>query len=192
MDLLFNMSVPLIIAFVALYGIWRRVDVYDAVMHGAGDGLGVLLKIVPALIGLLTAVYMLRASGALELAAQALGPLLTRLGIPPRDGGAAAGAASVRLGGIGGGGRAYLHLRSRQHRRPYGGGDAGLHRDHLLHHRRLLRGGGHRPDPLRRPGRPVRRSGGLYGRRLRRTALLWIKNGRGCFRVRFGFNRLMP
>ena len=83
MDLLFNMMVPLIIAAVALYGIWRRVDVYDAIMHGAGDGLGVLLKIVPALIGLLTAVYMLRASGALELAAQALGPVLVRLGIPP-------------------------------------------------------------------------------------------------------------
>lgn len=83
MDLLFNMSVPLIIAFVALYGIWRRVDVYDAIMHGAGDGLGVLLRIVPALIGLLTAVYMLRASGALELATQALGPFLVKLGIPP-------------------------------------------------------------------------------------------------------------
>lgn len=83
MDLIFNMSIPLIIAVVALYGIWRRVDVYDALMHGAGDGLGVLLRIVPALIGLLTAVHMLRASGALELAAHALSPLLTRLGIPP-------------------------------------------------------------------------------------------------------------
>lgn len=83
MDLLLNMTVPLIIAFVAVYGVARRVDVYDAVIHGAGDGLGVLIKIIPALIGLLTAVYMLRASGALELAARVLGPLLTRLGIPP-------------------------------------------------------------------------------------------------------------
>jgi len=83
MELLLNMSVPLIIALVALYGIRRRVDVYDALMHGAGDGLGILLKIVPALIGLLTAVYMLRASGALELAAGGLAPILTRLGIPP-------------------------------------------------------------------------------------------------------------
>ena len=45
--------------------------------------MGVLLRIVPALIGLLTAVYMLRASGALELAARVLAPVLIRLGIPP-------------------------------------------------------------------------------------------------------------
>ena len=83
MDLLLNMIVPLVIASVALYGVWRRVDVYAALMEGAGEGLGILLKMVPALIGLLTAVYMLRASGALELAAEFLAPVLLRLGIPP-------------------------------------------------------------------------------------------------------------
>ena len=77
-----NMMVPFIIAVVALYGMLRRVDVYDALVCGAGDGLGVLIRIVPPLIGLLTAVYMLRASGALELAAGLLGPILERLGIP--------------------------------------------------------------------------------------------------------------
>lgn len=82
MELFLAMLVPLVIATVALYGVWRRVDVYDAVVQGAGEGLGVLVRIVPPLIALLTAVYMLRASGALELAAQALGPLLSRLGIP--------------------------------------------------------------------------------------------------------------
>ena len=79
MELFFTMLVPLIIAAVALYGMARRVDVYDALVQGAGEGLGVLLRIVPPLVGLLTAVYMLRASGALELVA----PVLTALGIPP-------------------------------------------------------------------------------------------------------------
>ena len=83
MTLTLTMLVPLIMAGVALYGLVRRVDVYDALATGAGEGLGVLLRIVPPLIALLTGVYMLRASGALELAAQALAPLLTRLGIPP-------------------------------------------------------------------------------------------------------------
>ena len=83
MTLTLTMLVPLIMAGVALYGLARRVDVYDALATGAGEGLGVLLRIVPPLIALLTGVYMLRASGALELAAQALAPLLTRLGIPP-------------------------------------------------------------------------------------------------------------
>ena len=83
MGLLFTMIAPLIIAGVALYGVGRGVDVYDALIHGGGEGLEVLLRIVPSLIALMTAVYMLRASGALELAAQALSPVLSLLGIPP-------------------------------------------------------------------------------------------------------------
>ena len=83
MDLFLTMLLPGILALVALWGVFRRVDVYDALVTGAGDGLGVLIKIVPPLIGLLTAVYMLRASGALELLGEALSPLLTALGIPP-------------------------------------------------------------------------------------------------------------
>ena len=82
MDLAFTMIVPLVICGVSLYGAARRVDVYDALVRGAGEGLETLLRIVPALVGLLTAVYMLRASGALDLAAQALGPLLERVGLP--------------------------------------------------------------------------------------------------------------
>ena len=83
MNLALTMLVPCLMAAAALWGMARRVDVYGALVTGAGEGLGVLLKIVPALIALLTAVYMLRASGALELAAQVLAPLLERLGIPP-------------------------------------------------------------------------------------------------------------
>ena len=83
MDLVLTMLMPAIIAVVAVCGMAKRVDVYDALVAGAGEGLGVLIRIVPPMVGLLPAVYMLRASGALEMAAQALGPLLVRLGIPP-------------------------------------------------------------------------------------------------------------
>ena len=55
---------------------------YDALVQGAGGGLEVMLRIFPALVGLMTAVAMLRASGALELAAEALAPLLDRVGLP--------------------------------------------------------------------------------------------------------------
>ena len=82
MELLFTMVVPLTISGVALYGVGRQVDVYSALIHGAEEGLETLLRIVPALVGLLTAVSMLRASGALDLAAQLLSPLLDRVGVP--------------------------------------------------------------------------------------------------------------
>ena len=83
MGLLIESSIPIILSVVTIYGIRKRVDIYDALIHGAGDGLGVLLRIVPALITLLTAVSMLRASGVLELAAGWLEPVLCGLGIPP-------------------------------------------------------------------------------------------------------------
>lgn len=82
-SLLSALLLPGILALVALAGAVRRVDVYDALCTGARGGLEVLLRIVPSMIALLTAVSMLRASGALDLLEGALAPLLRRLGIPP-------------------------------------------------------------------------------------------------------------
>ena len=77
-----SLAVPLLLAFVACYAARRKVDVYAALAHGAEEGLTVLLHILPSLIALLSAVYMLRASGALEAFSALLAPLLSRLGIP--------------------------------------------------------------------------------------------------------------
>ena len=81
-ELIFTMVIPLTLCGVALYGTARRVDVYGALVQGAGSGLETLVRIIPSLVGLMTAVYMLRASGALDLAAQALSPVMERLGLP--------------------------------------------------------------------------------------------------------------
>lgn len=75
--------VPLLLVLVALFAAGRRVNVFEALTRGAEEGLTTLLGIFPALVGLLTAVYMLRASGAMEAIASLLAPLLTALGIPP-------------------------------------------------------------------------------------------------------------
>lgn len=111
MELLFTMVVPLTISGVALYGAGRQVDVYAALIHGAGEGLETLLRIVPALVGLLTAVSMLRASGALDLAARLLAPLLDQVGVPsellplmlvrPISGSAALGVGAELIGTYG-------------------------------------------------------------------------------------------
>ncbi|MBE6964041.1 MAG: spore maturation protein [Ruminococcaceae bacterium] len=74
--------IPVLLATVAVYGMGRRVNVYAALTHGAEDGLSVLLHIIPALVGLLTAVSMFRASGAMEWLSGLCAPLLERLGIP--------------------------------------------------------------------------------------------------------------
>ena len=78
-----SLLIPLLLTAAALWALGHRMDVYDALTAGAAEGLTVLLRIVPSLIALLTAVYMFRASGALALLARVLSPVLEALGIPP-------------------------------------------------------------------------------------------------------------
>ena len=74
---------PCLLAGAALYALRQRVDVFSALTQGAGEGLSVVIRILPALAALLTAVYMLRASGALDALTALLAPALTVLGVPP-------------------------------------------------------------------------------------------------------------
>ena len=78
-----ELVVPTILCAVGVYGLRRRVDVYGALTKGAEEGLTVLLRVLPSLVGLLTAVYMFRASGAMDFLGRLLAPLLSALGIPP-------------------------------------------------------------------------------------------------------------
>lgn len=75
--------VPVLLLLCAVCGLRRRVDVYDALTAGAGNGLQVVARILPSMAALLCAVYMLRSSGAMELLTELLSPLLRVLGLPP-------------------------------------------------------------------------------------------------------------
>ena len=83
MTYLASAIVPALLAFIALVGLRRRIDVYAALTDGAQEGLRVLVRIAAPLVGLLTAVYMFRASGAMEFLTKLLSPALTLVGIPP-------------------------------------------------------------------------------------------------------------
>ena len=77
-----DLIIPLLLAGAAACGTGRRVNVYAALTRGAEDGLTVLLHVIPALVGLLTAVSMFRASGAMDALARLCAPVLNLLGIP--------------------------------------------------------------------------------------------------------------
>ncbi len=73
---------PGLLTAISLTALIRKVDLYTALTHGAAEGLTVLLRIFPALVGLLTAISMFRASGAMEWLAVLCTPLMERLGLP--------------------------------------------------------------------------------------------------------------
>lgn len=58
--------IPIIIAGIIIYGLLKGLNVYETFIEGAAAGIKVVLDILPTLVGLLVAVGMLRASGALD------------------------------------------------------------------------------------------------------------------------------
>ena len=80
---LLDLIVPLIMGAVGICAVIGRKDVFPALTKGAYDGLRTVLDMLPALIVLFPAVYMLRASGALEAFSRLIAPVFNFLGIPP-------------------------------------------------------------------------------------------------------------
>lgn len=75
--------VPTLLLCCALAGLIKKEPVYTLLQQGAREGGKVLISIVPALVLLVTAIHMLKASGAPELLGRVLSPALKLLGIPP-------------------------------------------------------------------------------------------------------------
>lgn len=83
MEIVTDYLVPLTLLAAALAALRRGENVYDRMITGAAEGLKILTGILPALVALLTAVHMLRASGAIELLTRWMSPAFRLLGIPP-------------------------------------------------------------------------------------------------------------
>ena len=75
--------VPGLLFAVCAVALRKQENAYAILMEGAADGLILLRQLIPSLVLLLTAVYMLRASGAIELLSTFLAPVFSVLGIPP-------------------------------------------------------------------------------------------------------------
>ena len=74
--------VPLILAVTAVAALHKKENAYDVLTDGAREGFQMLKTIAPSLVVLLSAVGMLRSSGALEALSVLLSPVLQVLGIP--------------------------------------------------------------------------------------------------------------
>ena len=77
-----SLIVPLLLALTASVALIKKTDVFSALTDGASDGLKVVVKIIPSLIALLTAVSMFQASGAMDALTLLFSPALRALGIP--------------------------------------------------------------------------------------------------------------
>ena len=75
-------AIPVMLVGIPLAGLLRRVKVYDVFIEGAKEGFEVAVRIIPFLVGILVAIGMFRASGAMDLLLAALRPLAAATGFP--------------------------------------------------------------------------------------------------------------
>lgn len=74
--------VPFLILSIVSYGILKETNVYDNFIKGARSGFSTVIKIMPTLIGLMTAVGILRASGFLDFLSAVIGHFTAYIGFP--------------------------------------------------------------------------------------------------------------
>lgn len=75
--------VPLLLLISTMLALRKKENAYDLLLIGAADGLKLLITLLPTLILLLTAITMLRSSGAVTWISKLCAPVFTFFGIPP-------------------------------------------------------------------------------------------------------------
>jgi spore maturation protein B len=74
--------IPVILISFPLYGLYKKVPVYESFVEGAKEGFNVAVRIIPYLVAILFAIAMFRASGGMDFLTKALNPLFSLIGVP--------------------------------------------------------------------------------------------------------------
>jgi len=75
-------AIPCVLFGIVVYAFLNGADVFSEFIEGAKEGLHTSINILPALIALITAVGIFKASGALDLITHFISPLTEKLGMP--------------------------------------------------------------------------------------------------------------
>jgi spore maturation protein B len=82
-SLISSLFVPLLIAAVVVFGLARKVPVYESFTQGARQGFSTVVRILPFVVGFVFAIRIFTASGCFDYFFAALSPVLSPIGIPP-------------------------------------------------------------------------------------------------------------
>ena len=74
--------IPIFLVIICCAALKKQCNPYDLLLSGAADGLKLVLQLIPTLILLLTAVTMLRQSGAVEAIGNFIAPIMSFFHIP--------------------------------------------------------------------------------------------------------------
>lgn len=77
-----DLILPLIITFILIYGLIKKVNIIDSFVKGAAQNLKTAVEIFPSILLLMVTIGMFNASGGIELITKLLSPVTSFLGFP--------------------------------------------------------------------------------------------------------------
>ena len=77
-----NLAMPMIILLILIYGVKEKNKVFDTFLDGAKEGIEIVFKLFPTLVGIFLAVGALRSSGLIEFIVGLLSPVVEFLRFP--------------------------------------------------------------------------------------------------------------
>lgn len=75
-------AMPMVILLIIVYGLIEKNKVYDTFLDGAKEGIEIVFKLFPTLIGIFIAVGALRSSGIIDLVVTFISPITNLFRIP--------------------------------------------------------------------------------------------------------------
>ena len=75
-------AIPVVIIVIIGYGLKEKIKVFDTFLDGAKEGVEIVFKMFPTLIGIFLAVGALRSSGIIDLIVNLITPITNLLEIP--------------------------------------------------------------------------------------------------------------
>ncbi|SHG97915.1 spore maturation protein B [Thermosyntropha lipolytica DSM 11003] len=82
MNIISTWAIPFLLLTIPVYGFIKKVPVYETFVEGAEEGFITAVKIIPFLVGMMVAISVFRASGAMEGLSNILNPVTAKLGAP--------------------------------------------------------------------------------------------------------------
>ncbi len=73
---------PVLILMIVVIAILKKVPVYESFVEGGKDGFQIAVDLIPYLLGMLMAIHIFRASGAMDVVTQLFVPIVMLIHIP--------------------------------------------------------------------------------------------------------------
>lgn len=77
-----NVVIPVVLLFIVVFGLVKKVDIFGAFLEGAKEGAITTFQIMPAIVAVITAIGMFKASGAMTALVDLLEPACRLVGFP--------------------------------------------------------------------------------------------------------------